>query len=149
MEVFAARLGEALVLLFDYGLPRREYYAPERDGGWLRCHFRHRAHNDPLVLPGIQDLTAWVDLTRIAEAGADAGLALAGYLPQAQFLLEGGLLDELAAAGGEASATLSREIKLLTLPGEMGEHFKCLGFTTGESVASPPVFAAADHSYRL
>ncbi len=145
----ADHVDEALILLFDYGLPRREYYAPERDGGWLRCHFRHRAHNDPFVLPGIQDITAWVDFTRIAEAGVDAGLALAGYLPQAQFLLEGGGLDELAAAGPEATPALSREVKLLTLPGEMGEHFKCLGFTKGDSVTSPNVFAKADHSHRL
>ena len=145
----AEHVDQALILLFDYGLPRREYYAPERDGGWLRCHFRHRAHNDPLVLPGIQDITAWVDFTRIAEAGVDAGLSLAGYLPQAQFLLAGGLLDELAGVGPDAALALSREIKLLTLPGEMGEHFKCLGLTKGNKVVSPAVFAGADQSHRL
>ena len=145
----ARHLDRALVLLFDYGLPRREYYAPERDGGWLRCHFRHRAHNDPLILPGIQDITAWVDFTAIAESAVDAGLSLAGYLPQAQFLLEGGLLDELAAAGSDAGPALSREVKLLTLPGEMGEHFKCMALTRGDGVVLPAAFARADHSHRL
>ncbi len=145
----AAHVDEALILLFDYGLPRHEYYAPDRDGGWLRCHFRHRAHSDPLVLTGIQDITSWVDFTRVAEAGVDAGLTLAGYLPQAQFLLDGGMLDELAAAGPDAALALSREVKLLTLPGEMGEHFKCLCFTSGNLVESPAVFDRADHSHRL
>ena len=134
--------------MFDYGLPRREYYAPGRSGGWLRCHFRHRAHDDPLVLPGIQDITAWVDFTRIAAAGVDAGLDLAGYTTQADFLLAGGLADEVAAAGADTAA-LSREIKLLTLPAEMGEHFKCIGFVRGDRVPAPPALLAADRRHRL
>jgi SAM-dependent MidA family methyltransferase len=145
----AAHLDSALVLLFDYGLPQSDYYAPDRNGGWLRCHFRHRAHDNPLILPGIQDITAWVDFSRVAHAGVDAGLTLAGYLPQAQFLLHGGLAEELAAAGPEAALALPREIKLLTLPGEMGEHFKAMGFVTGTDVRAPAVFAMADHSHRL
>ena len=71
---------EGVALLFDYGVSRREYYAAERSDGWLRCHFRHHAHNDPLILPGIQDLTAWVDFTRVAEAAVDAGFDVAGLL---------------------------------------------------------------------
>jgi len=148
IEDLAGHIEAGLVLLFDYGLPRREYYAPDRSGGWLRCHFRHRAHADPLVLPGIQDLTAWVDFTRIAVAGVDAGLELAGYVTQAEFLLAGGLADELAAAGGDTGA-LSREIKLLTLPGEMGEHFKCMGFVRGDHVPVPPALLTADRRHRL
>ena len=123
-------LDTALVLLFDYGLPCREYYADDRSGGWLRCHFRHRAHSNALILPGIQDITTWVDFSRVAHAGVDAGLSLTGFLPQAQFLLGGGLADELDAAATAASPALPREIKLLTLPGEMGEHVKALGFVT-------------------
>jgi SAM-dependent MidA family methyltransferase len=145
----ADRLDTALVLLFDYGLPVRDYYAGDRNEGWLRCHFRHRAHGNPLILPGIQDITTWVDFSRVAHAGVDAGLALAGFLPQAQFLIAGGLADEIAAAGPDASPALPREVKLLTLPGEMGEHFKALGFVTGDNVPAPAVFAAADHRHRL
>jgi SAM-dependent MidA family methyltransferase len=63
----SSALDTGVVLLFDYGVSRQEYYAAERSDGWLRCHFRHHAHNDPLVLPGIQDLTAWVDFTAVAE----------------------------------------------------------------------------------
>jgi SAM-dependent MidA family methyltransferase len=68
-----AGLAEGVAFLFDYGVSRREYYGAERSDGWLRCHFRHHAHNDPLILPGIQDLTAWVDFTRVAAAAVSAG----------------------------------------------------------------------------
>jgi SAM-dependent MidA family methyltransferase len=68
----------------------------ERNQGWLRCHFRHHAHNEPLIYPGIQDLTSWVDFTAVAESAVDHGLDVAGYVTQAQFLINGGLEDELA-----------------------------------------------------
>jgi len=139
-------LDEGLALLFDYGLPRHEYYAPERADGWLRCHFRHHAHNDPLILPGIQDLTTWVDFSAAADAARESGLEVAGFSAQAQFLLGGGLIDELGAIGEQPA--LSREVKLLTLPGEMGEHFKCLGLTAGD-VLPPAGFAMGDRSHRL
>ncbi len=145
-----AMLDEGLALLFDYGLPRNEYYAPERADGWLRCHFRHHAHNDPLILPGIQDLTTWVDFSAAADAARESGLEVAGYSAQAQFLLGGGLIEELEAIvrkTGEQPA-LSREVKLLTLPGEMGEHFKCLGLAAGD-VTPPEAFAMGDRSHRL
>ena len=128
-------LRRGLVLLFDYGLSRREYYAEDRHGGWLRCHFRHRAHGEPLVRPGVQDITAWVDFTAVAEAASAEQAAIAGYVTQAMFLLHGGLQDELAdvaTSSLEDQAELSRQIKLLTLPDEMGEHFKCLGLCKGD-----------------
>ena len=53
-------------LWFDYGLPRSQYYLPERHEGTLLCHFRHRAHGDPFLHPGLQDITAWVDYTALA-----------------------------------------------------------------------------------
>ena len=147
-------LDEGLALLFDYGLPRSEYYAPERREGWLRCHFRHHAHNDPLILPGIQDITTWVDFSAAADAARDSGLEIAGFSAQAQFLLGGGLIDEFELVvdrtvdrTGEQPA-LSREVKLLTLPGEMGEHFKCLGLAAGD-VPPPGAFAMGDRSHRL
>ena len=144
----ASHVSEALILMFDYGLPRREYYGPERSGGWLRCHYKHRAHNDPLILTGIQDLTAWVDFTSIATAAVESGLGVAGYSPQAPFLLGAGLAEEMNAASPEEALALSREIKLLTLPGEMGEHFKCLGLIAGE-IDAPGLFALANRSHQL
>ncbi len=146
-----AGLQDGVALLFDYGVSRREYYAPDRSDGWLRCHFRHHAHNDALLLPGIQDITAWVDFTAIAGAAVTAGADIVGYVNQAQFLMNGGLQDELQnmmqySPGRQIE--LSRQVKLLTLPAEMGENFKCLGVSRG-NVFQPSAFAAADRTHTL
>lgn len=137
--------------LFDYGLTRSEYYAPDRNAGWLRCHFRHRAHNDPLQLPGIQDITSWVDFSAVAAAADAAGADIAGYTSQAQFLLGGGLEAELLALDQlpvQERAELSAQVKLLTLPGEMGERFKCLGLTKGVEL-SLDAFKLHDRTHAL
>ncbi len=144
-------LSEGVVLFFDYGLARHDYYAPERAGGTLRCHFRHHAHDDPLVLPGIQDITAWVDFSAAAAAGVAAGASVVGYTTQAGFMLAGGLAEELASLeslGDAERFELSRQVKMLTLPGEMGERFKCLGFVRGGATL-PPALAAADRTHTL
>jgi len=147
----AATLGEGVAFLFDYGVSRREYYSAERSDGWLRCHFRHHAHNDPLILPGIQDLTTWVDFTRVAEAAVAAGMEIAGYSAQAQFLMAGGLEVEMqgfTTASLEAQLELSQQIKTLTLPGEMGEHFKCMALRKG-TCPVPSAFTLADRTHTL
>jgi SAM-dependent MidA family methyltransferase len=139
------------VFLFDYGVSQKEYYAADRSGGWLRCHFRHHAHSDPLVLPGIQDLTAWVDFSQVANAAYDGGLQIEGFVTQTQFLLLGGLpqeLEDIASLPTEAQITLSREAKLLMMPGEMGENFKCLGLSKG-AIEAPELFSVADRSHTL
>jgi SAM-dependent MidA family methyltransferase len=125
----AAALQRGALLLIDYGLPRHEYYHPQRDRGTLRCHFRHRAHDQPLLYPGVQDISAWVDFTRVAEAAVDAGLAVAGYCTQAAFLLACGIEAEVAAAEGIERARLASQARALLLPGEMGESFKCMALT--------------------
>ena len=147
----SAALDEGVVLLFDYGVSRREFYAAERSDGWLRCHFRHHAHNNPLMLPGIQDLTTWVDFTAVAEAAVAAGFDIAGYSAQAQFLLAGGLEAEMqgfAELALEEQLELSRQVKTLTLPGEMGEHFKCMALQKG-AIATPSGFSLADRTHVL
>lgn len=128
----AAALESGAVLLFDYGLGRAELYHPQRSAGTLRCHFRHRAHDDPFLYPGLQDITAWVDFTRLAEAAAAADLEVAGYCTQAAFLLGGGIDTELASAGDALErARLASEARALLLPGEMGESFKAMLLTRG------------------
>ena len=147
----ASILTKGAVFLFDYGVSRREYYADERSDGWLRCHFRHHAHDDPLILPGIQDLTSWVDFTAAAEAAVGAGLDVLGFSTQAQFLIGGGLEQELADFAElpiDAQLKLSGQVKLLTLPGEMGENFKCLGLGRGDIIASA-AFNSADRTMSL
>ncbi|HEX5788483.1 MAG TPA: SAM-dependent methyltransferase [Woeseiaceae bacterium] len=147
-------LDTGAVLLFDYGASRREYYAPDRSGGWLRCHFRHHAHSDPLVLPGIQDLSAWVEFTAVAEAARGAGLDIGGYVTQAQFLLSGGIVDELTSAlaamppSSRTAVELASQVKMLTLPGQMGERFKCLGLVR-DLQSLPPALTTQDRTHTL
>jgi len=147
----AAGLKLGAIFLFDYGVSKKEYYAASRSDGWLRCHFRHHAHNDPLILPGIQDITSWVDFSSVASAAVNGGLDLLGYQAQAQFLMGGGLEVEMADFAELSAAQqieLSGEIKRLTLPGEMGEYFKCIAFGRGD-VDTPSAFHFADRTQTL
>jgi SAM-dependent MidA family methyltransferase len=128
----AAQLEEGVALLIDYGLPRAHLYHPDRAAGTLRCHFRHRAHADPFINVGLQDITAWVDFTRVAEAADSAGLQVLGFASQAAFLIGAGmeslLTTEMQIAGDDAraQARLAGEARRLMLPGEMGEIFKVI-----------------------
>ncbi|MES9856161.1 MAG: SAM-dependent methyltransferase [Sedimenticola sp.] len=120
------------VLLIDYGYPRAEYYHPQRDRGTLMCYYRHHTHPDPLLLPGLQDITAHVDFTAMAEAAQQAGFSVVGYATQTYFLMGCGL-DQLLAASDPndlpSHMALVQGAKRLTLPSEMGERFKVLGLT--------------------
>ena len=147
----ARMLEHGMILLFDYGVSRREYYAADRNEGWLRCHFRHRAHSDPLILPGIQDLTAWVDFSAIAGAAVSNGLEILGYVSQSQFLLAGDIeaeLQDFAEMPLESQLQIAAQIKMLTLPGEMGENVKCIGLARG-SISRPAAFDSADRTHAL
>jgi SAM-dependent MidA family methyltransferase len=128
----ALRAGAAL--WFDYGLPRGQYYLPERHDGTLMCHFRHRAHDDPFLYPGLQDITAWVDYTRLAEASRGAGFQVAGFTTQAHFLAGTGIDGEMhRLAGNDADqfSRLANQARQLMLPGEMGERFKAMAWLRG------------------
>jgi len=145
-------IARGLLLMIDYGYGRSEYYHPQRCMGTLVCHYRHTANADPFRYPGLQDITAFVDFTAIAEAADDAGMHLEGYTSQAQFLLACGI-DRLMTDAAEPGDTarflqLSNEVKRLVLPGEMGERFKVMGFSRnlGEAVRG---FAAQDLRSRL
>lgn len=130
IAAIGAALGRGAALIIDYGLGRREYYHPQRSGGTLRCHFRHRAHQDALLHPGLQDITAWVDFTRVAEAADAAALAVAGYCTQAAFLLANGIEADLATSEATLEhARLASQARQLLLPGEMGETFKVMALT--------------------
>jgi SAM-dependent MidA family methyltransferase len=127
-----ASLARGLLLLCDYGLPRRHYYHPQRVNGTLRCHYRQRAHDDPYINLGVQDITAWVDFTRVADAALLAGLEVKGFATQAAFLLGCGIEQLVSQAGeGIGRARLAGEARRLLVPGEMGEAFKMLALTRG------------------
>ena len=149
IQAVCGTLDRGLALFVDYGYPRSEYYLPERREGTLVCHYRHRAHADPFHLPGLQDLTAFVDFTAVAEAGLHAGFELAGFASQAAFLLNNGLQDRLELGGADAVAQHRRnlEAKRLTLPGDLGERFKAIGLQRG--IDATDQFAFGDQSHRL
>jgi SAM-dependent MidA family methyltransferase len=123
-----------VALFIDYGFPRREYYHPQRNRGTLMCHYRHRAHDDPFFLPGLQDITAHVDFTAIAEAARAAGADVLGYATQAQLLVNCGLTEVMArvpAADAKRYLPLAAAANKLTSPSEMGELFKAIAFGRG------------------
>jgi SAM-dependent MidA family methyltransferase len=151
IQAVGGLLHDGAMLFVDYGYPRSEYYLPERSDGTLVCHHRHRAHGDPFHLPGLQDITAFVDFTAVAEAGVNAGFDLAGYCAQATFLINAGLPERLAAIENIADPIerhrRTNEVKRLTLPGEMGERFQVIGFQRGANIR--PAFARGDLTRRL
>lgn len=145
------RLEKGALLFVDYGFGRREYYHPQRHRGTLMCHYRHHAHDDPFYLPGLQDITAHVDFTAVAEAGVETGLDLLGYTGQAAFLINCGLTELLAAVAPDDRAAylaLSNQAQRLTSPAEMGELFKAIALGRG---ITPPLlgFARGDRRHAL
>ena len=129
LRAVAAAIRRGYLLLIDYGYSQREYYHAERTQGTLICHFRHRAYADPYLLPGLQDMTANVDFTALAQAAVENGFNVGGYTTQAHFLLDSGLGELFQASDPndvEAHLRLAQGVKKLTLPSEMGERFKVM-----------------------
>jgi len=163
----ARRLEQGAMLLIDYGLPRHELYHALRDGGTLRCHYRHRLHEDPFWFPGLSDITSHVDFTAVAEAGFDAGLDVLGFTSQANFLINcgiGEMIQEQKVGAGElcmpgtplrGTATAGTEdlrargaVNVLISPNEMGELFKVIAL--GRGVPGPLIgFARGDRVHTL
>jgi SAM-dependent MidA family methyltransferase len=124
-------LQDGVILLFDYGYGRREYYHPDRSTGTLMCFYQHRNHSNPFILPGLQDISTHVDFTSVAESALDANLQLSGYTTQAAFLLACGIIE--IASAQDLSRTdqfnQNQAIKVLTLPSEMGELIKVMALS--------------------
>ncbi|GMU71233.1 MAG: SAM-dependent methyltransferase [Burkholderiales bacterium] len=151
VEDLGRRLASGALVAIDYGFPRSEFYHPERSRGTMMAHYRHRATEDIFLWPGLADLTTHIDFTGVAEAGARAGLGVAGYASQAAFLIGCGILDRLAAAGDPSTPAYLREagaVQQLLSPAEMGEIFKVIALERGEAIRWPG-FALGDASYRL
>jgi len=124
----AKKLQQGVLLLIDYGYPRPAYYHAQRSGGTLMCHYRHRAHPDPLILPGLQDITSHIDFTAMADAALEGGMEIAGFTSQGHFLLNLGLLDQAdsSAADERERVQANADIRRLTMDTEMGEQFKVM-----------------------
>ena len=128
------RMNSGAMLFIDYGFGAREYYHPQRSTGTLMCHYRHHSHDDPFFLVGLQDITAHVDFTAIAESAIDHGAHLLGYTSQAHFLINGGILNliqDVSPDNVREYIPLAAQIQKLTSPAEMGELFKVIAFGKG------------------
>lgn len=146
----AGILRRGVLLFVDYGFPRGEYYHPQRATGTLMCHYRQQAHDDPLVYPGLQDITAHVDFTAVAEAGAGGGLDVLGFASQAQFLINCGITELLAEVSPHDMAAylpLATQAQKLLSPAEMGELFKVIAM--GRGVAGLQGFVRGDKRHTL
>lgn len=151
IDTLGSHLQRGIVLLFDYGYSRHEYYHPQRNQGTLMCHYRHRAHDDPFVYPGLQDITAHVDFTSLADQALDAGFNVAGYTTQAHFLLDNGILQRLEQLQTADEAVYQQrvaEVRRLTLPQEMGESFKVM-LLSKDSPDLPAGFGSRDLRHQL
>ena len=140
-----------VLLLIDYGASRKDYYAANRNHGWTRCHLLHHAHNEPLIYPGIQDITTWVDFSAVADVAVMMGMEIEGFINQSQFILNSGFendFNDFVKLDIKSQIELTRQIKFLTLPNQMGENFKCLrlskNITLGEDW-----FNKGDRAYLL
>lgn len=138
IKSIAERLQSGVIILIDYGFPQHEYYHSQRNQGTLMCHYRHRTHPDAFVYPGLQDITAHVDFTAMADAALESGMRVLGYTNQANFLMGAGLLD-IAGLDKQQTETqqmeVAAQVKKLTLPHEMGELFKVIGFSKNRDIA--------------
>jgi SAM-dependent MidA family methyltransferase len=134
------RLQRGVALFIDYGFGRAEFYHPQRRQGTLMCHYRQHAHTDPFFLPGLQDITAHVDFTAIAEAAVDAGGRLAGYTTQAHFLLDAGIAGLLGRTPADQPGRYlpqAAAAQRLLSPAEMGELFKVMTIARDCDLALP------------
>lgn len=146
LHALGASVERGSLLFVDYGLARRDYFHEQRADGTLICHYRHRAHGDPFVYPGLQDITAWVDFSACAEAAEAAGFELAGFTTQGQYLLSVLAALPPALAIELASPREQSALKTLILPGEMGERFKVMLLRKG---TTGPELPGKDFRYRL
>ena len=152
LQAVAGGLRSGAMLFIDYGYARAEFYQPQRSEGTLRAFRSHHVGDDPYAFPGLQDLTASVDFTALAEAGTGAGFDFSGYCSQANFLVGNGLMQRLAEAEERAKdetakLRLRQEAKQLTMPEAMGERFQAMGFS--RDVEFGTAFLAGDLSHRL
>lgn len=134
VSTLCERMSKGAMILIDYGFGAREYYHPQRNTGTLMCHYRHYAHDDPFFLVGLQDITAHVDFTAVAESAIDHDAHLLGYTSQAHFLINGGIADlisEVSPDNLRDYVPLSAQIQKLTSPAEMGELFKVIALGKG------------------
>lgn len=122
-------IAKGVVIIIDYGFNHSEYFHEQRSQGTLMCHFKHHAHDNPLIQVGIQDITSHVNFSYVAREASNIGLNINGFISQANFLINCGILELLEKVNIEDSALYMKsvsEIQKLLSPSEMGDLFKVM-----------------------
>ncbi len=149
VQQIASLVQQGIFFFIDYGYPRSEYYLAQRSMGTLLCHYKNTAHDNPLIWPGLQDISSNVDFTALAHAGIRAGLELNSYGTQAHFLLASNILASIEKEASEKELLhTSQQLKHLMLPSEMGERFQVMTFTKNMTLEHDQ-FTTRDLSHRL
>lgn len=117
-------------LFIDYGHTRSAY------GDTLQA-VRGHAFDNVLSRPGEADLTAHVDFDALARRFRSHGARIMGPISQGKFLTDLGIGPRTArlaqGATAEAAKTINAATERLVAPGQMGELFKVMVATHGES----------------
>jgi SAM-dependent MidA family methyltransferase len=122
-------LNKGIVFIIDYGFNHTEYFHEQRSQGTLMCHFRHYVHDNPLIQLGIQDITTHVNFSYVAREASKLGLNTTGFISQANFLINCGILNLLEKINIENRALYMKsvsEVQKLLSPSEMGDLFKVM-----------------------
>ncbi|MEO1003344.1 MAG: SAM-dependent methyltransferase [Cyanobacteria bacterium J06638_7] len=141
LEQAAAALAAGPLLVIDYALEARRYYAPARSDGTLMAYRGQQASADPLLQPGCWDLTAHLCIDSLEQAAVAAGWRPLGQCRQGQALLALGLAERLHGLqrlqGSQLASALAHREALLRLvdPHALGE-FRWLAFArAGQATA--------------
>ena len=149
VQQIAALVQQGIFFFIDYGYPRAEYYHEQRNMGTLLCHYQNLVHDNPLIWPGLQDISCNVDFTALANAASQSGLELNSYGTQAHFLLASEILTNIDNEISEQEyLRISQQLKQLMLPSEMGERFQVMVFTKHMTL-NRDQFTTRDLSHRL
>ncbi len=153
ISAISQSLRRGMLLLIDYGHGRADFYSSQRSSGTLQCHYRHRAHSDPYWLPGLNDVTASVDFTAVAEAIVASGLTLEAFDTQSGFLTAAGIEQVFARQASDSARNalaLAQQVRQLMLPSAMGERFKVMAASRGLQPAQiPTAFAGQGKRHKL
>jgi SAM-dependent MidA family methyltransferase len=94
------------------------------------CHIQHVAHDDALYYVGTQDITAHVNFSALLPA-PQTNLQAIGYTSQANFLINNGILNQLADIEPEQQRVHANRVQRLLSEAEMGELFKVMAWSKG------------------
>jgi SAM-dependent MidA family methyltransferase len=128
LENLSRAISRGFLVTIDYGDIAAHLYGPDRAAGTLRSFYRHSLIDSPLDRIGEQDITASVNFTALIEHGRDFGFETLSYERQTSFLIRNGLIERVAAMGGDSADDLSGRlaVKNLFVPGGASDNFRVL-----------------------